>query len=174
MIQSNTRPLAKMDEQLVKARIIAKRKFTRKVNLLKEAHTQEDPLEVLRDIYDDVCEQFIQIEKINDQLAESIDTKGQNFDVLISDLDHYITDVERTKNAAHAIIAKVAREEKTSVKEMHKVRMQWLTSPHFDSKIRDYPTFCKDYVRLMKPVYDDPCLTVLPVRGGLGGGSRSG
>ncbi len=33
--------------------------------------------------------------------------------------------------------------------------MQRLAPPHFDGKIRDYPTFCKDYERLMKPVYGD-------------------
>ena len=155
MKQFNTRSLAKMDEQLVKARTNTKRKFTRKVNLLKEAHAQQDPLEVLRGIYDDVCEQFIEIEKINDKLAESIDAKELNYDVLIRDLDAYTTDVERTKNAAHALIAKVTSEEKMSVKEIPKVRMQRLTPPHFNGKIRDYPTFCKDYERLMKSVYED-------------------
>ncbi|XP_071519126.1 uncharacterized protein [Panulirus ornatus] len=144
-----------MDEQLMKERTLAKRKFTRKVNLLKEAQGRDDRLEVLRGIYDDVCKQFLEIEKINEQLAESLDTKKSNYDVLINELDTYITDIERTKIQAHAIIAKVTKKDKASVNEMHKVRMQRLTPPHFDGKIRDYPTFCKDYERLMKSVYED-------------------
>ncbi len=62
-----------MDEQLVRTRTIVKRKFTQKVNILKQVHTKEVPLEVLKGIYEEVCEQFTQIEKINDKLAESID-----------------------------------------------------------------------------------------------------
>lgn len=146
--------VAKMDEQLLKERAITKRKFTRKVNLLKEAHARKDPMEVLRGIYDEVCEQFIQIEKINEKLAETIDTKEENYDVLINELELYITNVERTKNETRTIIAKVTGEEK-SFKEVQKVRMQRLTPPRFEGKIRDYPTFCKDYERLMKPVYED-------------------
>ncbi|XP_071519109.1 uncharacterized protein [Panulirus ornatus] len=63
-------------------------------------------------------------------------------------LDTYITDIEKTKIQAHAIIAKVTKKDKASVNEMHKLRMQRLTPPHFDGKIRDFPTFCKDYERL--------------------------
>lgn len=141
----------------MKARTVAKRKFTRKVNLLKEAHTRKDPTEVMEGIYEEVCEQFDQIEKINDQLSETLDTKGQDYEAQIKELDVYITEVESTKNVARAIIANVSRKGSTGGKETNKVKMQRLTPPHFDGKIRDYPTFCKDYERLMESVYQkDP------------------
>lgn len=56
--------------------------------------------------------------------------------------------VERMKNDAHAIISKTAN-------YLPKLRKQPLTPPHFNGSKRKYPTFCKDYERLMKPVHED-------------------
>lgn len=146
-----------MDENLKKSRADAKRKFTRKVNLLKDAHARNDPLQVLKDIYHEVCEQFNRVEEINDVMVNSLDTKDESYDSLVTDLENYIMDVERVKNDVHAMVVKSENCGNTSVTDVPKTRMQRLNPPHFDGKIREYCTFSKDYARLMKPVYgDDP------------------
>ncbi|KAK3879621.1 hypothetical protein Pcinc_015822 [Petrolisthes cinctipes] len=138
-----------MDQDLKDSRAVAKRKFTRKVNLLREAHSQNDPMAVLHDIYsDDILVQFKVMEEINEKLVKSLNSSDENYDKMIDELEIYITDVERVKNDAHAMISK-------PVSDLPKLRMQRLTPPHFNGTIRKYPTFCKDYERLMKPVYED-------------------
>lgn len=145
-----------MDENL-KSRADAKHKFTRKVNLLKDAHARDDPLQALKDIYHEVCEQFDRVEEINDTMVNSLDTKDESYDSLVNDLELYIMDVERVKNDVHAMVVKSENCGNSSVTDLPKTRMQRLNPPHFDGKIRECCTFSKDYVRLMKPVYgDDP------------------
>lgn len=143
-----------MDEQLLKNRMVAKGKFTRKVNLLREAHARKDPLQVLHELFDDVCEQFSEVEKVNDQLINSVDASVKNYEEVIHDLEVYITHVERVKNEMRAIIAKVVSDQ-TLVKELPKIKIQPLTPPQFNGKIREYPTFRKDYERLMTPIYEE-------------------
>ncbi|KAK3894277.1 hypothetical protein Pcinc_001956 [Petrolisthes cinctipes] len=138
-----------MDQDLKDSRAVAKRKFTRKVNLLREAHSQNDPMAVLQDIYsDDILVQFKVMEEINEKLVKSLNSSDENYDKMIDELEIYITDVERVKNDAHAMISK-------PVSDLPKLRMQRLTPPHFNGSIRKYLTFCKDYERIMKPVYED-------------------
>ncbi|KAK3884848.1 hypothetical protein Pcinc_010889 [Petrolisthes cinctipes] len=138
-----------MDQDLKDSRAVAKRKFTRKVNLLREAHSQNDPMAVLQDIYsDDILVQFKVMEEINEKLVKSLNSSDENYDKMIDELEIYITDFERVKNDAHAMISK-------PVSDLPKLRMQRLTPPHFNGSIRKYPTFCKDYERIMKPVYED-------------------
>ncbi|XP_045117673.1 uncharacterized protein LOC123508205 [Portunus trituberculatus] len=146
-----------MDATLRKSRADAKRKFTRKVTLLKEAYARKDPIQVLKDIYSDVCEQFVQVEEINEKLMDSLDTKSEDYDSVINSHESYIVEVESTKNVVHAMIVKAGNDGKPGVADLSKTRMQRLSPPHFDGKIREYSTFCKDYDRLMKSVYgDDP------------------
>ena len=142
-----------MDKKLKNSRAVAKRKFTRKVSL--KAHALKDPLQVLQDIYDGISEQFKAVEEMNDKLFKSLDSSDCDYENVIEDLELYITDIERVKNEAHSIIAKAMCDEKQTVSDLLKLRMQRLTPPHFTGRIREYSTFRKDYERLTKPVYDD-------------------
>ena len=104
-----------MDQKLLDNRAVAKRKFTRKVNLLREAHSRKDPKEVLQDIYSDILVQFKVREEINERLVKSLDSSDSNHDNMIDELELYITDVERVKNEAHVIIFKAVNDYKSTV-----------------------------------------------------------
>ncbi|KAK3893726.1 hypothetical protein Pcinc_000922 [Petrolisthes cinctipes] len=99
-----------MDQDLKDSRAVAKRKFTRKVNLLREVHSQNDPMAVLQDIYSDILVQFKVMEEINEKLVKSLNSSDENYDKMIDELEIYITDVERVKNDAHAMISKPVSE----------------------------------------------------------------
>ena len=101
-----------MDQELKNGRAVAKRKFTRKVNLLREAHARKDPMQVLKDIYSDVSVQFRVVEDINEELFKAIARSDPNYEAKIEELEIYITDVERVKNEAFAIMCKVENDDR--------------------------------------------------------------
>ena len=129
-------------KNLKKVRGNAKAKFTRKVKLLKESRDLGEPSEVLNSVMKEVCACFADVEKSNDDLISQLDEQAA-----IDECQEYILDLEREKCRIMAICVLKQRETGQS----KTVVVKKLDPPRFSGIIREYPTFVKDFNRLMVP-----------------------
>ena len=128
-----------------KIRSNLKGKFTRKVKVLEECVDKDDPSEPLNSIRDEVCECFTDLEKCNEDIIGNLDNPAA-----IDECQEYMLVVEREKCR---IMAHCALKQRTAVNnncsQSKSLVVKKLESPRFSGNVREYPTFVKDFERLM-------------------------
>ena len=126
---------------LKRIRSNAKAKFTRKVKLLKLRSPEIWVNQVvLNSVRDEVCVCFADVEKCNDEVISKLDDQ-----IAIDECQEYILDLEREKCRIMTICVlkqgKAVQSKNLVVKKFD--------PPRFSANVREYPTFVKDFNRLM-------------------------
>ena len=125
----------------------AKGRLTMKVKLFVDLIDGKLPVEseVLEDIFKEICELFDNIEKLNSKLLELLDEDSQSEPLC------YITDVQRTKcdTQSKLILFKNKISKVRSGGDSCNILIKKVDRPIFNGDVREFPTFVKDYSRLM-------------------------
>lgn len=90
-------------EDVKKRRAVAKRRFTRKINMLRESIGENNPVSVLRSNYDEVTQAYVEIEKVNDSYIKLLYDKSAS-DEVIEEADQYIVELEKKKTELHVLL----------------------------------------------------------------------
>lgn len=118
-----------------------------KVKLFDYLIGRELPVEseVLEDVFQEICELFGNIEKLNSELLEVLDEDSQ------SEPLSYITEVQRIKceSQSKLILLKNKTSKVKASSESCNVLIKQVDPPLFNGDVREYPTFVKDYSILM-------------------------
>ncbi|KAG0718212.1 hypothetical protein GWK47_052867 [Chionoecetes opilio] len=130
----------KLSQELKKDRTAAKRRFTRKVNIFKEAHGAATSGEVLRHMYEKVDESFKVVDAANEEVIALLKESEP-----CDEHERYITDLEIVKHEVYSILVADAGK----VKQKPTLAIKKLEPPKFCGSIRAFPTFLKDYERLV-------------------------
>ena len=134
-------------ERAKRNRAAAKRKFTRKVNVFKEAVDRDGHLAVLQGIFKEVESAFDEVEVAHEDYVKLMDN-GKVEEAVLSDSDNYMLVLEREKLKVHnSLLEKSEKHKSDGVKS--KIKIKALEPPLFSGSNRDYPNFKADYERLM-------------------------
>ena len=151
----HTPQLVKM-EAAKNRRTSERRRFNRSLKFFDESVAQDDPTDILKPAFEEVCDVYKRLEKANDNFIESMDESHDDYTSLLASAEDYITDVYKLKCKAHTQLLKKIGKEKEKA-ESTKFIVKKLEPPKFDGQIRLYPTFKKDFERLMIKNYgEDP------------------
>ena len=146
-----------MDEAK-KVRTSERRKFNRAIKLFEESVKQDDPTEILKPAFDEVSSAYKRLENANDDFISCIDESHDDYASLLAAAEDYITEVYRLKCKAHSqVLRKIDGDKSKQKTDNTKFIVKKLEPPKFDGQIRLYPTFRKDFERLMITNYgEDP------------------
>ncbi len=99
--------------------------------------------EVLEDLFQEICELFDNIEKLNSELLELLDEDSQSEPLC------YITDVQKTKcdTQSKLILFRNKTSKVTSSGDSCNILIKKVDPPIFNGDVREFPTFVKDYSR---------------------------
>ena len=139
----------KMDALRVE-RGIAKGRFTRKSNVLRERLEEDDPPDVLKGLYTEVEEAFKALEVKHDQYYAALFSDKSESKAL-SESEEYILDCERSKSVLYSLVTKRCVIETSKPETAMKVKR--IDPTTFSGNMRSYDTFKKDYMRLIVLVY---------------------
>ena len=132
------------------ARAAAKRKFTRKANLLEGKLLVEDSVETLQLLHEETMEAYRVLEAKNDSLAQHYADEVEDSEDLVADVGAYIEESEKRKLLLHSSFWKLKKSQAS-------VKVKSLPPPNFSGEMRIFGTFLKDYDRLMYVKYgNDP------------------
>ena len=136
-----------MVHSLKRQRGTAKGRLTMKVKLFDDLITRSPPVEseVLEDVFKEICELFDNIEKKNSELLELIDEDSQDEHLC------YINAIQRTKCDIQSklIVFRNKTRKDTSSDDGCNILIKKVDPPIFKGDVREFPTFVKDYTRLM-------------------------
>ena len=90
-------------------------------------------------MYDEVSESFNVVDKVNEELIAFLEPSEK-----CDEHEQYITDLEKVRNDLYASLVKVTVETKKPALSIKK-----LEPPKFSGAIVAFPTFVKDYERLV-------------------------
>ena len=148
-----------VDEKKVakKKRTTAKSKFTRTMNILQESIDSDEPMGHLHSLFADFQDAYEGLERTNDDYLMLLDS-GDEED--IDNANKMMETSYRNRCSIHAIITKKSNDD-DSLKPKEPLKTPWennirvkkLEAPKFCGKIRDFPTFIKDYTHYMEPTY---------------------
>lgn len=93
--------LVKMDEAK-RVRTLERRKFNRAIKLFDDSVKQNDPTEILKPAFDEVCDTYKRLENANDDFMSCIDESHDDYASLSASAEDYITEVYRLKCKAHS------------------------------------------------------------------------
>lgn len=132
-------------KDLKKIRGHAKGKFTRKVKVLQECIDKDEPDEVLSSMKDEVCACFTNVEKCNDDIISELEDS-----TAIDECQEYIIALEREKcRIVSSCVLKQRAAAQGKCAPSKNVLVKKLEPPRFNGNVREYPTFVKDFQRLM-------------------------
>ncbi|XP_045115478.1 uncharacterized protein LOC123507035 [Portunus trituberculatus] len=132
---------------LKKHRGIVKGRFTSKVRMLNNLLLQDNPMEVLDAVYKEISELFDKLEDVNVQILQecSEDEQSQHLD--------YLWDVQKLKCECHSKIVRLkdgqTRQQRITNDNNCNIQIKKVEPPIFSGDVRDFPTFVKDYTRLV-------------------------
>ena len=136
-------------ENLKKNRGVLNSKFTRKCKLLEKQLTENDPYEVLQNMYEEISSIFKKIEQTNDTILEQINKESSPDIDAITEAEEYMDAVEEKKTKLYVSVVK--RKAKGGVSSTS-VKVKSLPQPTFNGDIRKLRTFTKDYNHLVIPI----------------------
>ncbi|KAK3893562.1 hypothetical protein Pcinc_002627 [Petrolisthes cinctipes] len=152
-------------EQRKQRRSAAKRKFSRKYNLFWESVSLEDPEPLLQNSFIEIQAAYKEVEEAHERYLEALVIQGTG-DSQMETEEQYITELEKKRNDAHALLIKHAdNKNKLQNSQSTKVKIKALEPPKFDGNVREYPSFKSNFERLMNDNFGkDPfvlkqCLT---------------
>ncbi|KAK4304584.1 hypothetical protein Pmani_023463 [Petrolisthes manimaculis] len=153
----STALLVKMDDTK-RVRTSERRKLNRAIKLFEESVKQDDPTEILKPAFDEICGAYKRLENANDDFISCIDVSCDEYASLLAVAEDYITEVYRLKCKAHSqLLRKIDGDKSKQKADNTKFIVKKLEPPKFDGQIRLYPTFKKDFERLMITNYgEDP------------------
>ncbi|KAK3869862.1 hypothetical protein Pcinc_024866 [Petrolisthes cinctipes] len=151
----STALLVKMDDAK-RVRTSERRKLNRAIKLFEESVKQDDPTE--KPAFDEICGAYKRLENANDDFISCIDVSCDEYASLLAVAEDYITEVYRLKCKAHSqLLRKIDGDKSKQKADNTKFIVKKLEPPKFDGQIRLYPTFKKDFERLMITNYgEDP------------------
>lgn len=132
---------------LKKQRGIVKGRFTSKVRVLNDLLLQHSPMEVLDTVYKEISELFDKLDDVNIQILQecSEDEQSHHLD--------YLWDLQKLKYECQSKIVKLKAEQKRqqegSGEDKCHIQIKKVEPPTFSGDVRDFPTFVKDYNRLV-------------------------
>lgn len=134
------------NKALKKQRGIIKGRFTFKVRLLNDLVLQDSPMEVLEAAYKEILVLFDKLENVNVQiLQECSDEQSQHLD--------YLWDLQKLQYECHSKIVRLKEKHKgqrnVSNNAKCDIQIKKVEPPIFHGDVRDFPTFVKDYDRLV-------------------------
>lgn len=154
----STRSEMGMDDELRKARALAKRTFTRKCTLLRSALSNEEGETVVEDLWNEVSEAYNKVEKCHEEYLAFL-THTEADEALVDEVEAYIIELEKRKYELLSSYRKSKRQpNKDASKEKDvRVKVKALQPPCFSGEIREYHNFKEDYKRLMECTFSkDP------------------
>ncbi|KAK3885076.1 hypothetical protein Pcinc_010730 [Petrolisthes cinctipes] len=92
-------------EQRKQRRSAAKRKINRKYNLFRESVSLEDPEPLLQNSFIEIQAAYNDVEEAHERYLEALVIQGTG-DSQIETEEHYITEPEKKRNDAHALLIK--------------------------------------------------------------------
>ena len=128
---------------LKKLRGIIKGKFTTKVRVFDDLVVQNSQIEVLSDIFSEICGLFGNIESINDQILQKVDEQCQD-----EHLD-YIGDLQKRKCNIQCKLLNLKTNQKQQRDENCNILIKKVEPPTFKGDAREFPCFVKDFTRLV-------------------------
>ena len=154
----STHPLLVKMDGAKRVRTSERRKFNRALKLFDESVKQDDSIEILKPAFDEVCDAYKRLENASDDFISCIDESHDDYASLLASAEDYITEVYRLKCKAHSqVLMKIDSEKGKQKTDNTKFIVKKLEPPKFDGQIRLYPTFRKDFERLMIKNYgEDP------------------
>ena len=130
----HTPQLVKM-EAAKNRRTSERRRFNRSLKFFDESVAQDDPTDILKPAFEEVCDVYKRLEKANDNFIESMDESHDDYTSLLASAEDYITDVYKLKCKAHTQLLKKIGKEKEKA-ESTKFIVKKLEPPKFDGQIR--------------------------------------
>ena len=134
-------------------RSVAKRRFTRKIRLLRDAIAKGTEAAILTDLEKEVCDNLSLIEVENDKYMLLLTNLGDR-DHDLEEAEEYIQALDEQRVNARCSMANQIKQIGLGDKQ---IKMKALQSPHFTGNIRDYPKFKDDFGRLMQRTYGKDC-----------------
>lgn len=135
------------EKTLRKQRGIAKGCFTTKVRVFLDCKEKNEPLEVLGAVFNEICENFKRVEIINERLLQVVDDDKQ-----ISEHLNYICEIEKIKCDIHSALVLLKIETQKLAPQSDSscsILVKKVDPPVFYGNVREFPTFMKDYTRLV-------------------------
>lgn len=133
---------------LKKQRGIVKGRFTSKVRVLNDLLLQHTPMEVLDTVYKEISELFDKLDDVNVQILQecSEDEQSHHLD--------YLWDLQKIRYECQSKIvvklkAEQKRQQEVSGEDKCNIQIKKVEPPTFSGDVRDFPTFVKDYNRLV-------------------------
>ncbi|KAK3895180.1 hypothetical protein Pcinc_001040 [Petrolisthes cinctipes] len=137
----STALLVKMDDAK-RVRTSERRKLNRAIKLFEESVKQDDPTEILKPAFDEICGAYKRLENANDDFISCIDVSCDEYASLLAVAEDYITEVYRLKCKAHSqLLRKIDGDKSKQKADNTKFIVKKLEPPKFDGQIRLYPTF---------------------------------
>ena len=136
-------------EKIKKERSSLKGKFTRKTNILEDHLKEDNPYEVLKEIYEEISGIFKKIEESNDSLLELFNENPSEYEADIRDAEQYIYQIEKKKTDLFVKVVKL----KTKGSDSSVIKVKALPHPDFSGDMRKFDTFDNDYECFMVPIY---------------------
>lgn len=147
-----------MDDELRKARALAKRTFTRKCTLLRSALSNEEGEDVVEDLWNEVSEAYNKVEKCHEEYIALL-THTEADEALVDEAEAYIIELEKRKYELLSAYRKSKKQQNNDASKEKDVRVKVkaLQPPCFSGEIREYHNFKEDYKRLMECTFSkDP------------------
>ena len=132
---------------LKKQRGIVRGRFTSKVRMLNDLLLQDSPMEVLEAAYREISELFDNLEDVNVQILQECleDEQSQHLD--------YLWDLQKLQYECQSKIVRLKDKQKRQQRESNgdtgNIQIKKVEPPIFTGDVRDFPTFVKDYTRLV-------------------------
>ena len=142
-------------ERAKRVRTNAKCKFTRKCNAFMELSENGEQLFVLQDKFNDIRENFKELDGANDRLIDTINEIASHhvMDSMLEDCNAYMKEVESTLDKIRAIYASKISETSAGPAKSSQLHVKALEAPRFSGNIREYANFKQDFRRLMISAY---------------------
>ncbi|XP_045101304.1 uncharacterized protein LOC123498204 [Portunus trituberculatus] len=139
-------------DDLKRERANAKRRFTRKVGLFKDAHKRGNSTATLQVLYSEVCDSFKVVDVVNEKIIDLLDGSSS-----CQEYEDYIMELETIK----CTLLETLKEKPKAVLAMKKIE-----PPKFGGSVRSFPSFIRDYTRLVESQHgEDPYVLRMSLEG---------
>ncbi|KAK4316629.1 hypothetical protein Pmani_012229 [Petrolisthes manimaculis] len=129
---------------LKKQRGVDKGKFTTKVRIFNNLVLQNNPTEVLDDIFCEICSLFERVENTNDEIlqADKEDSQSEHLE--------YIGELQKEKcDVQCKLLNYKTNKKRQNGSENCNILIKKVEPPTFNGDVREFPTFVKDFTRLV-------------------------
>lgn len=128
-------------KSLKKQRGVAKGKFTIKVRIFNNLVLQNNREEMLDDVFSEICGLFEKVENLNDEILQEDD------DCFQSEHLEYISDLQKEKCDIQGRLLNFKTNKKRQ--QGSDILIKKVEPPNFNGDVREFPTFVKDFERLV-------------------------